>query len=143
MSDDALHVRPGVQIPQSELKLSFSRSGGPGGQNVNTRSTKVEVSFDIAASTAIGPRLKARALEVLAGRLDSEGCLRVVASDARTQAANRTAALHRLAAILADAMAPPPPPRRATRPSRAARERRLESKKRQSRRKQERNWRPD
>src|SRR5215831_5154962 len=78
---DALRVSRTVVIPLGELELRFSRSGGPGGQNVNTRSTRVEVVFDVANSPSLGPRQRARLLARLAGRLDADGNLRVVASE--------------------------------------------------------------
>lgn len=115
-------------IPFGELDLRFSRSGGPGGQNVNTRSTRVEVVFDVAASPSLGPRQRARLLAKLAGRLDADGRLRVVASEERSQAQNRELALGRLGDLLGEALRPDPPPRRPTRPSKGAVERRLAGK---------------
>jgi ribosome-associated protein len=118
-------------IPPSELSWRFSRSPGPGGQSVNTADSKVELSYDLAASSAFGPVLKERAMRRLANRL-TDGVLTVTASEHRSQLRNRDAAAHRLAALLDAATAPPPPPRRATQPSRAARERRLAAKRRRS-----------
>src|ERR1700716_739043 len=86
---EGLRVSRTVVIPLGELELRFSRSGGPGGQNVNTRSTRVEVVFDVAGSPSLGPRQRARLLSKLAGRLDSDGKLRIVASEERSQAQNR------------------------------------------------------
>lgn len=140
---DALRVTSTVTVPLGEIETSFSKSGGPGGQNVNRRETQVEVVFDVAGSPSLGPRLKARALDRLASRLDSRGRLHVVASDERTQARNREIALERLRDILAEALKPPPPKRRKTRPSRGAKERRLTEKRQRSRKKQERAWRPE
>jgi ribosome-associated protein len=128
-------IRPGLVIPDAELTWRFSRSSGPGGQGVNTSDSRAELSFDVARSAALPERLRARALERLAGRL-VDGVLTVAASEHRAQLRNREAAAARLAALLADAVAPPPPPRRATKPSRAARERRLAEKKRRGRLKQ-------
>ena len=122
-------VRPGVEIPEGELRWRFSRSSGPGGQGVNTADSRVELSWDLAASTALPPALKARAIERLAHRLVG-GVVTVVAAEHREQLRNRAAARARLAALIARAIAPPPPARRATRPSRAAKERRLAEKKR-------------
>lgn len=126
-----LTVRPGVVIPHRELRWRFSRSSGPGGQGVNTADSRVELSWDLAASGALAPALKARAMERLAGRL-VDGVLTIAASEHRAQLRNREAARARLAALLRDAIAPPPRARRATRPSRAAIERRLADKKRHS-----------
>src|SRR5438445_2622835 len=105
---EGLRVSRTVVIPLGELEMRFSRSGGPGGQNVNTRSTRVEVVFDVAASPSLGPRQRARLLEKLGGRLDASGRLRVVAADERSQAQNRELALERLRDTLRDALRPDP-----------------------------------
>lgn len=126
-----LTVRPGIVIPEAELSLRFSRSGGPGGQGVNTSDSRVELSWNLAASTALPPVLQARALERLAGRL-VDGVITIAASEHRAQLRNREAAEARLTALLADAIAPPPRTRRATKPSRGATERRISAKKRRS-----------
>jgi ribosome-associated protein len=118
-------------VPASELGWRFSRSGGPGGQGVNTSDSRVELSFDLAGSPSVPKLLRERALERLADRL-VDGVVTVVASEHRSQLRNREAALTRLAALLRDAVAPPPKPRRATRPTAAARERRLAEKRRRS-----------
>jgi ribosome-associated protein len=125
----AVVVRPGIEIPESELGWRFSRSSGPGGQGVNTADSRVELSWDLGASEALPPALKARAMERLAGRL-VDGVLTIVASEHRAQLRNRDAARARLAALVAGAIEPPPPARRATRPSRGAKERRIAAKKR-------------
>jgi ribosome-associated protein len=121
----------GAVIPPAELSWRFSRSPGPGGQSVNTADSRVELSYDLVASAALGPVLKERALRALAGRL-VDGVLTVAASEHRTQLRNRRAALTRLVAVLEEATAPPPPQRRATKPSRAARQRRLTAKRHRS-----------
>jgi ribosome-associated protein len=126
-----LVVRGSVVIPETELAWRFSRSSGPGGQSVNTTDSRVELSFDVAASSALGPTLKARALERLAGRL-VDGVLTVSASERRSQLRNREAAEARLVEVLAAAITPPPRPRKASRPSRAAVERRMAAKRRHS-----------
>ena len=120
-----------VVIPPDELSWRFSRSPGPGGQSVNTADSRVELSYNLAASDALGPVLKERALRGLAGRLAS-GVVTVSASEHRSQLRNRQAAANRLAALLVSATGPPPPRRRPTKPSRAARERRLAAKQRRS-----------
>jgi ribosome-associated protein len=126
-----LRVSRSIVVPEGELRWRFSRSSGPGGQSVNTADSRVELSFDVAKTTALGPVQRARALERLAGRL-VDGVLTVSASEERSQLRNREAARARLAQILADAVAPPPPRRRPTRPSRSAVERRLADKKRRA-----------
>ena len=121
----------GVTIPPDELSWRFSRSPGPGGQSVNTTDSRVELSYDLAASDALFPALKERALRALGGRL-ANGVVTVTASEHRSQLRNRQAAADRMSALLTEATAPPPRPRRPTRPSRAARERRLAAKQRRA-----------
>jgi len=135
--DDGLWVSPRVTLPRQELSWRFSRASGPGGQSVNTADSRVELSFDLAATTALPEHLKARALARLGPRL-SGGVLTVTASEHRSQLQNRRAAAARLARLLADAIAPPARPRRPTRPSRGAVERRLAGKQRRSRLKRDR-----
>lgn len=121
----------GITIPPDQLSWRFSRSPGPGGQSVNTADTRVELSFDLAASQLLPPALKDRALRALEDRL-AGGVLTVTASEYRSQLRNREAAAARLAALLTEATAPPPKERRPTRPGRAAVERRLADKQRRS-----------
>ena len=135
-----LRVSRSVLIPERELRWRFSRSSGPGGQSVNTADSRVELSFDVARSSALGPVQRSRALERLSRRL-VDGVLTVTASAERSQMQNRQAARERLAAVVAKAIAPPPAKRRPTKPSKGAIERRLESKRRRSRTKRLR--RPD
>jgi len=121
----------GTQIPSEELSWRFSRSAGPGGQSVNTTDSRVELSYDLAASDALPALLKQRALRALEGRL-ADGVLTVTAAEHRSQLRNREAAAARMSAVLTEATAPPPRPRRPTKPSRAATERRLAEKQRRS-----------
>lgn len=140
---DGLRVTRTVVIPDREISFRFSRSSGPGGQNVNRRETQVELIFDVAGSPSLGPRQRARAMERLATRLDASGKLHIVASEARTQGQNREIALDRFRSLMLAALAPDPPKRKATRPGRKATERRLNSKRRRSLQKRERRWRPE
>ncbi len=130
-----IHVRPGLTIPGEEVTLSFSRSGGPGGQHVNTAATKVELRFDVDASRSLTDAQKAAVRQHLRRRITVGGELLLEASEHRSQARNREAVLARFASLLAEALAPPPAPRRPTRPSRAAKQRRLDSKRRRGERK--------
>jgi ribosome-associated protein len=127
VADDLVVSRSWV-VPAAELTERFSRSSGPGGQGVNTADTRVELSLDVTASPSLPEHLRSRVQQRLAGRLVA-GLVTVVASEHRTQLANRRAARERLAALLRDAVAPPPPTRRATRPTRGSQRRRLEAKK--------------
>ncbi|MCU1657047.1 MAG: peptide chain release factor 1 [Pseudonocardiales bacterium] len=117
----------GLVIPEGELVERFSRSSGPGGQSVNTTDSRVELRWDIAASSALGEPQRARLLDRLQARI-TDGVLTVVSSEHRSQLQNRTAARARMANLITDALAPPPPARRPTRPSRAAKQRRLDAK---------------
>jgi ribosome-associated protein len=137
-----LRVTPAVLIPAAELRWRFSRSSGPGGQNVNSTDSRVELVFDLAASQALPAALRARALRRLEGRL-VEGALVVAASEHRSQWQNRVAAQRRLVAQLQEALRPPPPPRRPTRPSRGSVERRLAAKKQRGAIKLRRQGRPN
>jgi ribosome-associated protein len=128
---EPIAIRPGVVIPESELSWRFSRSSGPGGQSVNTADSRVELSFDIAATTALTPALRQRALERLADRL-VDGVLTIAASEHRSQLRNRAAAEDRLADVVRWAIAPPPRPRRPTKPTKSSVERRLGDKRRRS-----------
>jgi len=124
-------LTPGISIPAAELGWRFSRSSGPGGQNVNSTDTRVELIFDLAASTALPATLKARAIGRLTDRL-VEGCIVIAASEHRSQWQNRVAAQRRLVNLLQEAIAPPAPPRRRTKPTRGSVERRLAAKKQRS-----------
>lgn len=126
-----LVITPELRIPAAELAWRFSRSSGPGGQNVNRTDSRVELVWDLAASAVLPPLLRARALRRLEGRL-VEGCVAIAASEQRSQWQNRVAAQRRLVALLQEAIKPPPPPRRATRPTRGSVERRLAAKQRRS-----------
>jgi ribosome-associated protein len=126
-----LAVTASIVIPEAELGWRFSRASGPGGQGVNTTDSRVELSFDVSATTALSPALKERALRRLAPRL-TRGVLTVVAAEHRSQLRNREAARARLVQSLREAVAPPPKRRRPTKPSRGAEERRLAAKRRRS-----------
>ena len=121
----------GVVIPAGELQWTFSRSGGPGGQSVNTADSRVQLGFDLAGSASVPEPLRLRALARLGPRA-RDGRVTVTASDSRSQWQNRQAARRRLAELLASAMTPPPKARRPTRPTRASVDRRIEAKKARS-----------
>jgi ribosome-associated protein len=121
----------GVSIPADELSWRFSRSGGPGGQSVNTADSRVELSFDVQRSVSLPEHLRTRLLSRLEHRLVN-GVLTIAASEYRSQHRNREAARARLAEVLTRASTPPAPPRRPTKPTRGSKERRLAGKKRRS-----------
>ncbi len=122
-------------LPESELEFRATRSGGPGGQHVNTSSTRVELVFDLEGSPTLTDAERALARRRLRRRLDADGRVRVVAQDERSQHRNRRLATERFCELMRAALAPPPPPRRPTAPTRAARAERLESKRREGQRK--------
>ena len=126
-----VRVRPGLVIPPAALAIRFSRSGGPGGQNVNKVETRAEVLFDLAGTGLLAPAEKARALARLASRLTGDGILAVACDRTRHRERNLREALERMGEILLAAILPPRV-RRPTRPTRSSRERRLEDKRRRS-----------
>ena len=139
---DGIRVNDTVVVPRDEVVARASRSGGAGGQHVNTSSTRIELVWNVGASRALTDEQRARVLRKLSSRLDTERNLRVVASDRRSQRQNRESAEMRLAELVREALVVPKK-RRPTKPSRAARQARLDSKKRISEKKRERRWRDE
>lgn len=121
----------GERIPASEIRVRTSRSGGPGGQNVNKLETRVEVLWNLDESDAFSATEKERARAVLGGRVGVDGTIRVVSQRHRSQSRNRDAAVGRLREIISDALKPRKK-RRATAPTQASRQARLEAKRRRS-----------
>ena len=119
--DDRLRVTSRIAIPLAEIVLRASRSSGPGGQHANVTASRIEASFDVAASQTLSDAQKERVIERCGP------VVRAVAQDARSQARNRELALERLRERLAGALAVRAP-RHATKPSRSAREQRLSEK---------------
>ena len=120
---DVLHVKPGVLIHLTEIELRSSRSSGPGGQHANVTASRVEASFDVAASRALSEEQRQRVSARLGPRVTA------AAQDTRSQHRNRELALDRLAARLAHALEVRRS-RTKTRPTRASQKRRVEGKKR-------------
>ena len=137
MSDGDIIITPALTIPRAELQFRASRAGGPGGQHVNTSSTRVELLWDLSHSTVVSDEQRGRLLTKLAARLDAAGMVRVVASDRRSQSQNRDAAAERLAMLVRQALVVPRK-RRPTRPTRASREQRLADKRKRGERKRDR-----
>lgn len=131
-SDDEIRITGELSIPLEELSFTFSRSGGPGGQNVNKVSTRATLHFDVARSTSLGEGQRAALMRNLATRISKEGILRVSSQKHRTQRANREAAIERFAVLLREALAVRRR-RRPTSPTEASRRRRLERKRLRSR----------
>lgn len=135
---DPLVVRPGLEIPARELALSAVTSGGPGGQHVNKTSTKVQVRFDLAGSSAFTDEQKERLRARIPPRfLTADGAVVLAADASRSQLENKEAALARLAALLREGLKRPKR-RVATKPTRGSRERNRASKERQSQKKRDR-----
>lgn len=144
MSDarDAIRVTETVVIPRSELNVRATRSGGPGGQHVNTSSTRIEITWDVTRTRALSEDERARVVGRLGARVSDEGTVRVVASDSRSQRQNREHAEARLGHLLRRALAVPKA-RKRTRAPRGAVEARLEGKRRQGERKRQRRLKGD
>ena len=126
-----VRVSGSLTIPAAELELRFAPSGGPGGQHANKASTRVELTWNVAASDALGPRQRARLLERLANRLDSSGNLRLVSDRYRSQLRNREDVATRLADIVRAGLATKRK-RVPTKPHKGATEARLRAKKQRS-----------
>jgi ribosome-associated protein len=135
--EKVLFVNDAVSIPRSELDFRASRSSGAGGQHVNKTSSRIEVFWNPLSSSALTDAQRDRLRHKLASRIATDGSVRVVASDMRSQSRNKDLAEERLADLVRAALIVPKK-RRATKPTRAAKEARLEGKKRQSHKKRER-----
>jgi ribosome-associated protein len=141
-ADGCLEVNGAVRIPAHELEYRASRAGGPGGQHVNTSSTRIELVWHASATSALDDVQRARLLARLGPRLDTAGRIRLVSSGTRSQLRNREAVTERLRKLVADALVPPRP-RKRTRPPAAAKARRLDTKRRRGALKRTRRARPD
>jgi ribosome-associated protein len=125
---ELLRINRDLDLPLDEVTVRASRSSGPGGQHANVTASRIEASFDVAASGTLDETQKAR-ITARCGPV-----VRAVAQDARSQARNRALALERLSARIARALEVPRT-RRPTKPTRASRTRRLDAKRRASERK--------
>ena len=137
-----LRVNGRLSIPRDEIEVQATRSGGPGGQHVNTSSTRVEVRWNVDTTRCLSAGEKARARAKLGARVDSNGAIRVTSSESRSQRRNRELAEGRLAELVRKALVVPRP-RRATRPHAGAVEARLREKRERSERKNARRPRLD
>jgi ribosome-associated protein len=139
---DPLFVSPALTVPASELRFTSVRASGPGGQNVNKVSSKVELRFDFERSRVLGDELKARLRMLARGRLDADGQILIVSQATRDRQRNLEDAREKLVELLI-AAGRRPKRRRPTRPSRTATETRLREKRHHSDRKRERGSRRD
>ncbi len=130
-----VRINAALTIPGDELLVRASRSGGPGGQHVNTTASRIELRWNVQESPTLSADQRERLIERLAARLTADGVLVLHASEHRSQLRNREAALGRLRTLVAEALVEPTR-RQPTRPSRAARRRRLDAKRVRSETKQ-------
>ena len=124
-----IEINNGLSLPDDEIRFTFSRSGGPGGQNVNKLNTRATLWFDVAGSPTLSESQRNKILQRLGNRISNDGVLQVVSMQSRSQLANREDALQRFAGLLAGAFVEKPV-RKKTRVSKGAKERRLQAKKR-------------
>lgn len=130
MSGD-VQVNRRLSIPADEIEFRFTTSSGPGGQHANKVATRVELTWNVEGSRALGPRQRERVRSRLRHRIDAQGNLRVASQRHRSQLRNRQEVLGRLAALVADALVPDKR-RVATKPTTASKERRLQAKRRRA-----------
>jgi ribosome-associated protein len=135
--EEDLSIQDGIAIPASELELTASRAGGPGGQHVNKTSSRITLRWNLERSSALPAWLRARAMRRLRKRLTRDGALVIHVDDERSQHRNREVARERLAELVREAIRPRKK-RIATAVPRGVREKRLRDKRRRSARKRER-----
>ncbi|HET9439584.1 MAG TPA: alternative ribosome rescue aminoacyl-tRNA hydrolase ArfB [Longimicrobiales bacterium] len=136
-SETAIEIMPGVNIPRSEIEYRATRAGGPGGQHVNTSSTRIELLWNLDASPSINDEQRARLKLKLRKRIGADGVLRLTSAGSRSQHQNKEDATRRFANLLEQALHTPKP-RKKTKVPKPVREARLKDKKNRSRIKQHR-----
>ncbi|WP_425614874.1 alternative ribosome rescue aminoacyl-tRNA hydrolase ArfB [Anatilimnocola sp. NA78] len=126
-----------ITIPESELRFTFSRSGGPGGQNVNKVSSKATMHWDVVQSPSLPPDVKHRFLTTYKSKITTQGEIVIVSQETRDQPKNIQICLDKLRAMILEVLVPPKK-RRATKPTKGSKVRRLDAKKGRSETKQNR-----
>jgi len=134
VSAGSVRAAPGIAVAEDELEVTFIRSPGPGGQNVNKTATCARLRFDARRSPSLSDDVRARLLALAGQRATTEGVIVIRAHRHRSRERNRTDAVERLLHLIAKA-ARPPRKRTKTKPTRASRERRIETKKQTARKK--------
>jgi ribosome-associated protein len=137
-----LEITPRVHISFSEIEFHTSRSGGPGGQNVNKVETRVVLRFDLLHSSALSDDTKQKLLAKLASSLTSNGILQISSQESRSQWQNKQLAVEKFVELLRRALKPSIK-RIKTKPSKSARQKRLEHKQKHGEIKRQRRHRPD
>lgn len=135
-----IELAPNVWTDREQLRFGFSRSSGPGGQNVNKVNTKTELRVHVDQLHGLSDRARARLREQAKNRLTVDGDLLITADTERTQESNRRACMTKLRELIVAAQYEPKP-RKKVKPSRAAKARRVEAKRRVGEKKRERSWR--
>src|SRR4051794_13083898 len=126
-----IRINDNLHIADNEISFVASRSGGPGGQNVNKVSSRITLSFDVRRSVALSDEQKSSVVRSLGKRINKEGILQIVSQRTRSQEMNRADALERFAELLRKALTPKRP-RVKTRMPKAAKQRRLDTKKKRT-----------
>ncbi len=122
-----INITRSLSIDDKEIRLSFVRASGPGGQNINKVATAVQLRFDAVNSASLPGDVRTRLIRLAGKRINKDGILIIEARQYRTQERNREDALLRLVELIRKA-AEKPKPRKKTKPSKAAKERRIENK---------------
>ena len=131
MVTGTVRINDDLEIPDSEISFRYSRSSGPGGQNVNKVATKVTLLFRVVDSKVLSDGQKTRITERLGNRISKDGTLHITSERHRTRSANQRDAMRRFTDLLADVLKPQKSRRRTRVPS-SAKRRRLDSKRRRS-----------
>ncbi len=129
--EDSVRITDALAVPRSELENRATRSGGPGGQHVNTSATRIELTWNVATSAVLSDEQRSRIQAKLGNRMDESGVLRLTASSRRSQLQNREEVTERFARLVADALKVQKP-RKRTKPPRQSKEARLKAKKQRS-----------